>query len=96
MARYGINISIDLEKIDKERIKLAKNGKKYLNVQSFIDTEPGEFGDHGFITQQKLEHEPKDLKLPICGNVRIFWQEGGNQAPPAREEQVDFESDIPF
>jgi hypothetical protein len=52
MARYGISISIDLEKIDKERIKLAKNGRKYLNVQSFIDTEPGEFGDHGFITQQ--------------------------------------------
>lgn len=93
--KYGISISIDLEKVDKARIRLAKNGRKYLNVQSFIDTEPGEFGDHGFITQQKLEHEPKDLKLPICGNVRIFWQEGAVEAPPAREE-ADFTDDIPF
>lgn len=92
--KYGISISIDLEKVDKARIRLAKNGKKYLNVQSFIDTDnPGQYGDHGFITQQKLEHEDKDLKLPICGNVKVFWREGAVEATP---EEADFTDEIPF
>ena len=101
MPRYGLSISIDLEKIEKDRIKLAKNGKKYLNVQSFIDTEnEGKYGDHGFITQQKRQDEGHDVKLPICGNVKIFWSEGTDKWEDLPEKKkaadVDFEDTIPF
>lgn len=102
--KMGISISVDLEKIDKARIKTGNNGKKYLNLTSFVDPDnPGKYGDHGFITQQKDKNE--DVKMPICGNVKVFWQEVSHETPtppPGVPEGYsgvsphDYEDSIPF
>lgn len=112
MSKMGVNINIELDKIDKQRIVTASNGKKYLNLQVFMDpNNPGKYGDHGFITMSKTKDEPKDLRTPIVGNVKVFWREDGQAEPrsvPGVDEpsypaepagydgDTDFASDIPF
>lgn len=106
----GINISIDLTKIDKSKIVEAKNGKKYLNMTAFINNEKGQYGDNGMIThaQTKEEREAK-LKPQILGNATVFWDDAGvfqtqrDQQPAATNAGPDYsagndfdDSDIPF
>lgn len=74
--KLGVSIKIDVTKIDKARIHEGKKGK-YIDLTTFIDTDnPGEYGDHGSIShsQTKEEREAK-TKLPILGNVKVFWKQ---------------------
>ena len=76
-----INFSIDVTQIDKSRLQEDAKGRKWLNLTSQIDEDnPSQYGDHGFITQQKGKDEAKDLRLPILGNAKIVWREGQEQA----------------
>ena len=102
--KIGLNIKIDVTKIDKSRIFEGKKGK-YLDLVTFIDTEvQGEYGDNGFISQStsKEEREAK-VQTPILGNVTVFFTEDGqadtedgqadnSQFPP----DEGFDDDIPF
>ena len=57
MAKLGISIKIDVTKIDKSRIFEGSKGK-YLDLTTFIDTDnPGQYGDHGFISQSTSKEE---------------------------------------
>ena len=103
MAKLGIEISIDITKIEKSRIYEGKSGKKYYRMTSFIDTEnPGKYGDHGFVTAKKTKEESEaKATLPIIGNTKVFWSDSVDvqrQAAPTSEEAFieDLESDIPF
>ena len=102
--RFGIDISIDVTKLDKERFYKGKKGI-YANLTMFIDTEvTGQYGDHGFLTQ-KISKEEKEngIKLPILGNAKIFFTEGGQAAarpdPYKQGEHLwnsSDSSDVPF
>jgi len=105
MAKIGVEISIDVTKIDRSRIFEGKKGK-YLTLTGFIDTnEQDQYGNNGFITQKKDKDEPKDMKMPILGNSKVFWS-GQQPAPQAAPQQVmaapqsigfdDIDDDIPF
>ncbi len=88
--RIGVNLRIDVAKIDKSRIFVGKKGK-YLDLVAFIDTEnKSEFDDNGTITQE-LSKEDRDngVKLPILGNAKIFWKDGqsGQQSQGRQQPQ---------
>jgi hypothetical protein len=83
MAKIGISVKIDLNKIDESRVFQGKNGARYLDLTTFIDTEKeSQYGDHGFVSQAttKDEREAK-VQTPILGNTKVFYTDiqGGVQ-----------------
>lgn len=100
-----INISIDVTKIDKERLKMGKKRQdgtygKYLSLTTFVDTtKESKYGDHGFIAEQiTLEEKEAGIQGSILGNSKVVWQEDGlPPSKPQQESQSDFQDDdIPF
>ena len=100
MSKLGVNLKIDVTKIDKSKIFSANSGAKYIDLTVFIDpSEKDQYGNHGIITQSltKDERESK-VRAPILGNARVFWQGETQKAPEQPEESVNekFDDDIPF
>jgi hypothetical protein len=105
MSKIGINISIDVSKIDKSRLFKGKKGV-YMDVTTFIDTDnPDQYDQHGFISQStNKEERDAGVKTPILGNCKVFFNSGSAQAPTTTPTptadvtpQEGFEDDqIPF
>ena len=81
--KVGIELRIDVTKIDRERIYEGKKGK-YLTMTAFVDLDNhDEYGNSGMITHKKDEGEDR---APILGNSKVFWKDGGQkQAPPQQQ-----------
>lgn len=77
---------ISTEKIDKERIQVGKNGKKYINIMVWVNDEPDEFGNHLSI-QQKVKKGEKRIYI---GNGKEF---DINETPQPSGGPTD---DLPF
>jgi|DEB0MinimDraft_6_1074348.scaffolds.fasta_scaffold00570_15 hypothetical protein len=95
--KIGVNLKIDVTKIDKTRIFEGKNGK-YVDMVCFVDTEEqDQFGNHGRIDQSvSKEEKQQGVKGPILGNARVFWKDEQTQQTK-QESQDKFEDDsIPF
>ena len=92
--KIGVNLKIDVTKLDKERFFKGKKGV-YADLVAFIDTEnESQYGDHGTVTQGKNKGD--DTKMPILGNAKIFWRD---EKPSKQEDQGYGEltdDDIPF
>lgn len=98
MAKIGLNLKIDVTKIDKQHIFAGQKGK-YIDATIFVDLdETDQHGNNGMITQTWRD-APKG-QTPILGNGKIFWRDnsqpqqnsnGGNNQP-----DFDMDSDIPF
>lgn len=106
MAKIGINLRIDVTKIDKSRLYKGAKGT-YLDVTTFIDTsQADQYGNHGFISQSTTKEEREQgVQTPILGNSKVFYsdmdaslkRDSGSQ--PQQQNQGgfdDFDSDIPF
>lgn len=103
--KIGVNLKLDVSKLDKARFFKGAKGT-YCDLTVFIDPDnPSEWGDHGIITQSKKKEEPKDLKLPIVGNAKVFWQDQSapqasiptaQTAPPVDYNTEGLDSDCPF
>ena len=107
--KLGVEVRIDVTKIDKARIYNGAKGK-YLTMTTFIDTDQkDEYENNGFISHKKEKDEQGNT--PILGNVKVFWvdngQQQGYQQPqqqrPAQQPQQnyqqpqdDFNDPIPF
>ena len=76
--KIGIAIKVDVSKIDKARLFKGAKGT-YLECTTFIDTEnPGQFGDHGFISQDvSKEERAQGAKGNILGSCKIFYTAAG-------------------
>lgn len=96
--KIGVNIKVDVTKLDKARFFKGQKGT-YVDLTAFIDTDvTGQYGDNGTVTQKGEKGE----KLPIIGNVKVFWKDGGsyqhpggfqgNVPPPAQADDMD----VPF
>ena len=108
--KIGISIKIDVTKVDKSRLFAGKNGAKYLDLTTFIDTDnPSQYGDHGFIAQSvSKEEKTAGTRTPILGNTKVFYsdlpqaqaQSGGFQQQAAPQQAppmaANFDDDIPF
>lgn len=94
--KLGISVKIDVTKIDKARLFTGKNGNKYLDMTTFVDLDnPGQYGDHGFISQDVTKDERQQgVKGNILGNCKVFYndsqqqQQGGFQQPQAHPNQT--------
>ena len=100
-----VNISIDVTKIDKERIKMGKKRPdgsygKYISLTTFVDTEKeSKFGDHGFIAEQiSKEEREAGVQGNILGISKVVWIEGEPVASQPQQLSVDefADEDIPF
>lgn len=84
--KIGLSVKIDVTKIDKSRLFSGQKGT-YLDLTTFIDIDnPDEYNNNGFITQsQTKEERDAGEKLPILGNVKVFYKDGQavNSTPSA-------------
>jgi hypothetical protein len=96
-----INASLDLNKIDKNKIvttdkngKPFQNGSKYLNVSIIIHDQPDKYGNHASIahSQTKEEREAKSDKVYL-GNGKIVWK---SQQDNKQNEQTTSSDTLPF
>jgi len=80
--KIGIEVRIDVTKIDKARLYVGKKGT-YLTMTTFIDTDnPDQYENHGFIAHKKTKEESdNNTKTPILGNCKVFYKDtdGGSQ-----------------
>ena len=87
--KIGVSIKIDVTKIDKSRLFKGAKGN-YLDLTTFIDTDnPGQYGDHGFISQSvSKEEKAAGIKTQILGNCKVFFNEGSEQAHAGGMQQA--------
>ena len=94
--KIGINLNIDVTKLDKSKLYQGKKGK-YASLTVFVDTvEADQFGNHGGIFEKQDKDDQSDKNF--VGNARVFW-ESDNSNPSRNQEQQapdDFEDDIPW
>ena len=97
--KIGVNINIDVKKIDKGRLYVSGD-KTWLNLTAFIDTEEvSKYGDNGIVNQSTTKKERDEgIKLPILGNTKVFYiadddgkSSGGSTGGAGTEDD-----DIPF
>jgi len=97
--KIGVEVQIDVSKIDKARLYKGKKGN-YLTMTTFIDTEnKDQYDNNGFIShKQTKEESDSKTNTPILGNVKVFWKDGpqGNTAPSSGITQADLDSEPPF
>jgi len=110
--KIGIEVNIDVKKIEKARLFVGKKGT-YLTMTTFIDTDnPDQYDNHGFIAHKKTKEESEQkTNTPILGNCKVFYtdqqqqqqqqapqQQYGQQAPQQGQQQdnADQYGDVPF
>jgi len=81
-----INFSINLSKIDKKNIFIAKSGDKFLNGKIVFKDEEDQYGNTGMIFQGFKKENQKDasgdwVKTPILGNVKPIVKAEPSQEP---------------
>ena len=66
------NISINLNKVDKSRLTIDKNGNSWLNLSGFVNEIPDKYGNNGFITQSQTKEQRESGEIsPILGNFKL-------------------------
>ena len=94
-------VGICLSDIPKEKIKVAENGKKYLNIVVSQMREPDKYEQTHtvFVSQSKDEREAREDKVYIGkGKMMEFTPQATNPAdienmPASSSEDID---DLPF
>jgi len=78
--KLGLNISINLSKIDMNRVFNGKKGQ-YLDLSTFIDLDNlDQYDNNGFISQStKKEERDNGVQTPILGNVKVFYNDSQQQ-----------------
>ncbi len=78
MSKVGVEIRIDVSKIDKARLYKGEKGT-YLTMTAFIDLDQqDQYGNNGMVTHKKEQNEER---APILGNSKVFWSDSNQQAP---------------
>ena len=98
--KIGISLKLDVTKIDKARLFKGEKGT-YLDLTTFVDLDNvDQYGNSGFITQSPTKEERQQkLKMPILGNVTVFFSDKAAAPEPSQPDssQFDgFDDDIPF
>ncbi len=95
--KVGIELRIDVTKIDKARLYVGEKGK-YLTMTAFVDLDQkDQYENNGMITHQKNEGEER---APILGNTKVFWKDSQQQAPqnqyaPPSQQQPQTPQQVP-
>lgn len=96
-----INVSVNLDKLDKTRIIKGKSGN-YYNLTISVNDETSQYGDNAsvFNTQTREEREAKTAKHYV-GNGKVVFVKGNisvaeQQEQPARAQAQTADIDLPF
>lgn len=96
-----VNLSIDVTKIEKERLYKGAKGT-YLNLTTYLDLdEKDQYDNNGFISQQvsKEEQEAK-VRSAILGNCQVVWKSDGvarqAKAQVANMSLEEMDDEVPF
>lgn len=96
-----INVSVNLDKLDKTKIIKGKSGN-YYNFTVSVNDQTSQYGDNAslFNTQSKEEREAKVEKVYV-GNGKVVWTDGNittaeRQEQPAQARSVAAAVDLPF
>ena len=86
--KVGLNLSIDVTKLDKERFIKGKKGT-YANITTFVDIDNvDQYDNNGFVSQSiSKEERTNGVQTPILGNVRVIFRD---------DKQQELEEDVPF
>ena len=80
--KVGIELRIDVTKIDKARLYKGEKGT-YLTMTSFVDLDQvDQYENNGMITHKKEKDEQGNT--PILGNAKVFWRD----QQPAPQQQI--------
>lgn len=96
--KFGVDLKIDVSKIDKERLYKGDKGT-YLSMTVYVDTDTkDQYGNNGMITHKKNKDEQK---APILGNCKVFWSnvQSNHQSSANLHTNNDinnFDDEIPF
>jgi len=90
-------VSIDLTKIDKTKIKEHQNGSKYYAMSVIVSDEKDQYGNDVSITQDqtKEEREAKAKKVYL-GNGRVVFRKDGEASKPSPVQGGGEINDLPF
>lgn len=78
MSKQVINLSINVELIDKARLYKGKKGT-YLDCTVFVTDTPDQYGQNGFVVQSITKEEREGGKKGvILGNVKLPKNSAGN------------------
>jgi hypothetical protein len=82
--KVGIEVRIDVKKIEKARLYAGQKGT-YLTMTTFVDLDnQDEYGNNGFISHKKEQDEQGNT--PILGNVKVFWTDGQQPQPTPQQQ----------
>jgi hypothetical protein len=101
MSKIGVNLSIDVSKLDKSRLYKGAKGT-YANLTVFIDSNPDQYGKNGGVKEQATKDErDQKVKMQFVGNATIFWSDNPDfqqaRVEQAQEPATDeFDDSIPF
>ena len=106
--KVGLNVRIDVTKIDKARLYKGAKGT-YLDLTTFVDTtNQDQYENNGFVSQSQTKEEREaGEKTPILGNVKVFYTDTSSPAGSSQYEKTQkvgkvlqeadlLEDDIPF
>ena len=88
----GFNLSINLSKIDKDKIfKSEKTGNQYLSLTGFISEEPDQFGNQVSVHErQSKEEREAEVTRNYLGNGAIFYSTSDDFEVPSKEEESPY------
>jgi len=96
-----INVSVNLDKLDKTKIIKGKNGN-YYNLTVSVNDDTSQYGDNAsiFNTQTKEDRELKNPKVYV-GNGKVVWTDGNisvaeRQDQPQQARPQAAAVDLPF
>ena len=109
MSKVGIQLKIDVSKIDKGLLYKGSKGV-YLDATVFVELDQADqYGNNGMITQNETkENRDAGKNGAILGNCKVFWKDQpkpearqqhsnhGRQSAPQTMPDDDFSDDIPF
>jgi len=86
MSKVGIQLKIDVSKIDKGLLYKGSKGV-YLDATVFVELDQADqYGNNGMITQNETkENRDAGKNGAILGNCKVFWK--GQPQPQSRPAQ---------
>lgn len=88
-----VNISIDLNKLDKSKEVAGKNGARYYNLSLVINDTANDWGKNVQITEpQTKEERQAKAKKTFVGSGTSVWRNGEN----LKFDKPNNQEDSPF
>ena len=86
-----VNISIDLNKLDKSKEVAGKNGARYYNLSLVINDQDNEWGNNVQITEpQTKEERQAKTKKTFVGAGTSVWRNGENLKFEKKQDESPF------